>query len=83
MITTKPVWLTVDCTRCEGATIVLIKQSRLAYPGFANWTCPHCGNLQEFPIVGEVVFFDRDLGMRGPADVSQGIVDRPHTVEVQ
>jgi len=61
MITTTPVWQTLDCTHCEGAVIVAIRQSGRCL-GFANWTCPHCGGLQELPVIGEVVFAERALG---------------------
>jgi hypothetical protein len=78
-ITAKPVWLTLDCTNCEGAVIVLIKHSPLGHAGFASGICPHCDGLQEWPIIGEVVFFEKDFGMRRPADISQPMIDRAHS----
>jgi hypothetical protein len=55
----KPLWLTLACTRCEEPVIVLIQAwtDRLS-PG-VSWTCPHCGGLQELPVVGEVVFAEK------------------------
>jgi hypothetical protein len=58
---TTPVWQTLDCTCCERAVILAIRQSGRC-SGFANWTCPHCGGLQELPVIGEVVFAEKAVG---------------------
>jgi len=58
-LTHKPLWLTLACTCCEAQVIVLIQEwsENSTYP--VSWTCPHCGGLQELPVVGEVVLAEK------------------------
>lgn len=65
-LTHKPLWLTLTCTRCEEPVIVLIRAWSESSTGPASWTCPHCGGLQELPVVGEVVLAEK-AGVRRSA----------------